>query len=177
MALVDGRVRGYYGLNGRLVCYDFPKEELISVDERLPGVLQVRFYQQNDPQAVLPVAWVQNTLDYWSSRINLQVTNSRTHPIASVESITELYEVAQEARISAIKYDESWDDDVYFATGTHWFDCVVSYAELEKHYPGWRVRYELMASLANGPVELRNSVFQRPSAPGATVSMDNIDFE
>lgn len=177
MAMQPDGIRGYFGSNDRLVYQDFPSEEIARVHPDLPGVIQVRFYQQHNPENLLPTAWVLLTLSYWNDPLTLKTTDGRTVAIGSVNNVKAVYDKTAEAQLDVTKYKLSFDQDTMFVVNTAWTGIFVSFAELERLYPSWKSRYDLLMSLGAPMEELVSAVFVRETRPVKAVNLEGVDFE
>lgn len=177
MAMRTGGIRGYFGSSDQLVYQDFSNEEIAKVHPNLPGIIQVRFYQQHNPENLLSTNWVLQTLSYWNDPLTLKTTDGRTVALVSINNVKEVYDKTYEVQLDVTKYKLSYDDDTLFVVDTAWTGIFVAFAELEKVYPGWKARYDLLVSLGTDTADLVKEVFNRQCRKLEPLPLHGVDFD
>lgn len=173
---IDNGIRGHY-LGVLRTCYsDFSNDTLASLDSRLPLTVAAMFDALNNRSDRLPARWLSDTLSYWENPVALRAVPGDVCP-AYITKLSKMDDVTQAVHIGGYAYSIVEKNDTVFAAGQKWFDCVTTYAELDKHYPGWQVRYNVMAALDIPERDMFLSVFPRQPLKTPTIpSLQGNDY-
>lgn len=171
---IDNGIRGHY-LGVLRTCYsDFTNETLAAIDARLPRTVEAMFDALSTRSDRMPARWLSDTLSYWDNPVELCGLDGNEVCPAYITKIYRMDDTTQSVKIGGYAYDVVEHNGIVFAAGQKWFESTVNYVALDAHYPGWQVRYNVMAALDMPAREMFLAVFPRqlaepvpaPSLPG-----------
>lgn len=171
-------VRGVHAVNGKSVETEFTAEQVNTLDPRLFGTIQIMFTQLHSKASRLGANWLSDTLEYWNNPLYLSEFMGTPLPMAEIDKLHKYNTENKTITVIGYMFNEHEAEGVKFAAGKRWVEFRVSWAEFEKHFPGWKVRYDLLSSLSTTDDELVKAVCQRPAEPLNTmVTLPEVNFE
>lgn len=162
---LDG-VRISYIHNAKLLNKEFTNADIANVDPRLPRVLAAMFdaVKVNDiPILTIYSSWVINTLSIWENPLAIVDIHNETHYVQDLMAFLDGSETTDILKISGSGYPLYHVDGIPYVKHTAWITLEVTPAELDKHFPGWEIRYDLLSALGSSKDEIYKSVFTRES--------------
>lgn len=140
----------------------FTAEQLHQVDKRIPEVLYAMYSTDSNIRNTVPTEWLRNTLNYMDNPVLLKDVFSRVYPVKEVSSVSWFDNDRSNVTISVVYYDYHRLEPLPYMTVTAETYITVATRELEKHYPGWLVRYDLLNVLDVDSKTLKPEVFAKP---------------
>lgn len=175
MVQEENGVSGTYIVDGHLYFVRYRWEDIDMLDSRLSTVMKHMFSQDN---YYLSNTWLNNTLAYWENPEPLVDNKGHAH---AVEGIYALLVFNRNTRMVHLVSDD-WEltsvEGITYATRTKDEEYMVTTDELEKKYPGWETRYDILTSLDTSQRELMEGVFNRVQYRTVPREhLDNVTFE
>lgn len=177
--------RAHFVLFGKATPQDFTVEEVAAYDPRLPKAFDAILADEPKIQGVTRtprvfVDWINRTLTHWSNPVQITLKTGYQFYISRIDAIRKYPSSEDCVELSVECYRtphviES-PGTVEYVKGVTYNDVEIPYTELEKYYPGWKVRMDLMSQLPTTRGELLDYVFQT-STPVAAEDLSGLDFE
>lgn len=167
--------------NGYSVREDFTNEQLAAIDARLPVILDRMFNNVRTPAVPLLTiftGWLLNTFKHWDNPHAVCDTTGEKFNILEVTRFIRFEPNPEYVSIRATCYKVQYESGIPYVAHTKVEQISVSIAELEKNFPGWRQRYDIMQSLGVDMDELVATVFPRDSQIKASqIDMHGVEFD
>jgi hypothetical protein len=157
----------------------FTKEQLSLTDERIPEVLLNMYDTGSAIRNTVPTEWLRNTLTYMDNPVALKDVFCHVYALKEISSVSWFDNDRSNVTISIVHYDYHRLKPLPYLTVTAETYITVATRELEKHYPGWLVRYDLLNVLDADAKTLKPEVFSgKPVIDGsAKESLTNVTFD
>lgn len=176
--------RAHFVLYGKETPQDFTVEEVAAYDARLPQVFDAIIAQEHNVKgSSIPrvfVDWINRTLTHWTHPVQITLPTGYEFYISKIDAIRKYPAPSGGIELSVECYQRphvlEGADGIEYVKGVSYNDVVIPYAELEKYYPGWKVRMDLLSQLSTSRAELLADVFQAPS-PVRPANLQGLDFD
>lgn len=158
------------------------EEEIAAYEARLPEVLRAMFDDKDKRKTAFSTSRVytqsiNNTLRYWEHPVRVKLLDGRDMYINAIDRIwiyptqnnTAKLGVSCHAYLNRI-------GELTYVEDTVRKDVEVPVSELDKYYPGWSVRYDMLSQLGYQMQEMVDQVFKKPDAL-APMPLGDISFE
>jgi hypothetical protein len=175
MVREDNGVSASYLHEGKLKFVRYSWAELDALDPRLATVVKHMF---DSDIYYVSSTWVNNTLAYWKNPVPLLDNKNNEHAVESVATVLMFNRNTEMVRLVTIDWELATVGDITYATRTKDEEYMVTSDELDKKYPGWKTRYDVLTSLETSQRELMDGVFNSvryETAPHE--QLDNVSFE
>lgn len=163
-----------YGATTSPFTHTFTKSDIAEFDSRMPVVIEALFtgeYGKKTGGRVFTKA-LALTLHHWQYDNPVRCADHSKRYITRVNSVPEHTETRTQIKLNANTYSQVLlVDDIPYVTHIRSTVFSVNKAELEKHFPGWKLRYDLMMEVQGDMDTLINAVFTRPKST-ATNALD-----
>lgn len=158
---------GYYAqytANTQSYVQLFTLDDVSTVDERLPLVIDALLtskYGQHTEGRVYTKALLL-TLHHWSNPSPIFSTGKKQHHVLRVTGVSVVPHSANVKLWANAYTNVALTNSVPYVTNSRMMAFEVSKRELERHYPGWQTRYQVMQDLQTDSIETLQLVFARP---------------
>lgn len=179
------RTSGYlanFRFGSSLCSCEMSTADVSNVDERLPKVIDAMFEVEGQCRtdkslSRVYVQAIKTTRRFWDHPVHVRLSNNQSVYIHKIVNIFQKSPSNGDTvlEIECSRYVNTIDDIPYITTST--LNTVhIPAEELERFYPGWQTRLEVLSELGYSSSELANQVFQKPQ-PVANMPMDNVSFD
>lgn len=157
----------------------FTQDALRLVDPRIPDVLSTMYSTEYNVRRTVPTEWLRHTLSYLDNPVPLTDVFTQVYPVKAISSISWLKNEKDSVTISVVHYDYIRLEPTPLMTGTNETYITVALSELDKHYPGWLVRYHVLHELDADSKTLKPEVFARliSMAPAPKETLSDLTFD
>jgi hypothetical protein len=157
--------------------YTYSDNELAAADPRLPKVV-AKLCRQYKHSSV-PLSSIFNTIDFWKNPVFLKGANGETYAIRKFKEVKNIDRETGLVQLVVESYHHFRAGSCPYVTYQEELTLTFSSEELEKRYPGWFVRYDVLGVLATDDAEMLQSLFQQ--APkvrkSVKVAMTDLTFD
>lgn len=163
---------------GNWVTQRYSWDDLASIDSRLPATVKAMFTDTDNEVNYVSSYWVNNTIKFWKDPTPLRDVNRRAYTVDEVLQVLSFNRLTEVVDLAAVVCKVFTVGGVEYVKHTTNADIKTTSAELEKTFPGWKMRYDVMTALAVEQRELMGTVFTRdkPVLP-ETVCVAGVTFE
>lgn len=151
-------------VNGTYQSYPYSREDIESADPKAYLIVEELFVLMGRVQSGLPMVQAEHiaaSLSYWENPLLLTSTTGLGYHVGKINGIMEKKEDVDEFELSVVINVMNSSAKGNFVERTSWGTVEVSGTELDKHFPGWRIRYSLLKSLNTEHKELVKAVFSK----------------
>lgn len=153
-------------------------EDLESIDARLAKVVSAMFTPEGQRVSYVSAYWMNNTIKFWKNPTPLFDVEGAPYVVDEVTQVLSFNRLTQVVTIAAVVCKVFKVDVIDYVRHTENADIVTTVAELEKTFPGWKMRYDVMTALGVEQRELMTSVFTREAIPPCqALSVRDVTFE
>lgn len=175
MAQEENGVSASYLQDGNFYLARYSWEDIDKLDWRLSRVMKHMF---RPDKRYLSNTWVNNTLAYWNNPVPLVDTKGIEHAVEGIYTLLVFNRNTRMVHLVSDDWELSSVDGITYATRTKDEEYMVTADELEKKYPGWESRYDVLVSLDTSQRELVAGVFNDVTYSTAPrEDLDNVTFE
>lgn len=139
---------------------DYTIEDLAKLDPKIPDVLTTLFDTHIACRKRVPLVWLHNTLSYMNNPLHLKDIFKSNYVVKEITSISFFEKDRTSVTISVMQYDYFCLEPKPYITGESETYITVACDELDKHFPGWLARYDVLTSLNTDKEELLECVFK-----------------
>lgn len=155
-----------YGSTKERYTHTFSRADIALFDTRMPIVVDALFtgeYGKKTAGRVYAKA-LALTLHHWQFDTPVRCEDHCKRYITRINSVQDYMEHRSTVKLNANTYaDILYVEDIPYVTHSRDTVFSVNKKELEKHFPGWKLRHDLMLEVQGGPSTLINAVFTRPT--------------
>lgn len=156
----------------------FSDAELKAVDERLPAIIEGMTSSEFRFRRRVSTNWVRNTLSYMDDPVAITDIFKMQYLVKLVSGISFLEKDRSGVTLSVMYYDFVRLEPVPYITDIKESFITVATTELDKFYPGWLTRYDMLCALGSSKDELVTGSFTRSSVQSTNESVLNtVTFE
>lgn len=174
---------GQYSINGQPYLRSFTYEDIEHVDMRLPTVIEALLASKygdrtNGSVFTKPLLL---SLHHWNNPVPILSTDKKRHYLVRVTGVSATSSLSKSLKLWANAYtDVALADGVPFVVNSRVMAFEVAKSELDRHFPGWQTRYQVMQDLQTDSIETLQLVFARPVKDVVhenTFDMSTISFD
>lgn len=174
--------RANFQASNALCSCELSTEAIAKVDMRLPKVIDAMFeeegkFRTDKSMSRVYVQTIQSTLNHWDYPV--QVKTIHNHSVY-INKITKVLQYPTPRGDVALSVECSRHinhiDGIPYVTTTVVNDIEVPLEELDRFYPGWQTRYDVLSQLGYVNPDLVDQVFQKPQSV-SPIPMGNVSFD
>lgn len=156
----------------------FSDEDLKAVDTRLPCILEGMTSSEFRFRRRVSTTWVRNTLNFMDDPVPLTDIFKMQYLVKLVSGITIFEKDRSAVTISVVYYDFVRLEPVPYITDIKESFITVATEELNKFYPGWLAKYDMLCALGSTKREIVSGTFMRPSVQASVKQeLNAVTFE
>lgn len=169
--------KGQYLNDAERVDVYFTESDINTVNPKLADALNAMFSTRHSPSDTVPVDWLNDTIQYWESPIKLKNIHGTEVVFSEVIVLGGYSEKNDAIELKGFVFNIHEKDGIHFVAGRRMGDFFIPSKELEKHYPGSKIRYELLSAVNTEPRELVKLVLQSTIEPVLTQALPQASFD
>lgn len=128
----------------------FTIDEIARADARLPSAIAVMLGTLNssaNPRSMIYIQWLSDTLKHWDSPIKMTDIYNDTFYIKDITDIHMFTPGDEKVNLICHYYTPYTHRGIDYAMEAEWDQLIVPVSEVDKYYPGWCQKYEIMKTL------------------------------
>jgi hypothetical protein len=161
----DNGYSGEYFTGGQSYASEFTPHEITQVDERLVDVVEALLASKyaERTNGLVYAKPLLLTLHHWNNPVPVLSSDKKRHYVVKVTGVSAMSYMPAYVKLWANAYtDVAITNGTPYVLNSRVLAFEVAKKELERHYPGWEKRYQVMQDLQTDSIETLQLVFTKP---------------